>query len=146
MKMESNPQPEKFNPYSAFPAYERVKLEIFDRYLKAIDAWSNAAQDASNQEKLTRATLKLVEWYITVHGYTEKRAAPNLVGLRNIMEKWYELSRGLHPGGIVEMINHKQLAAYVLQASLYMNELGITNVLQKHREDKYYLAQGVAER
>jgi hypothetical protein len=144
--MENNPQPEKFNPYSAFPAYERVKLEIFDRYLKAIDSWSNAAEDSSNQEKLKRATLKLVEWYVTVHGYTEKKEAPGLTGLRGIMQKWHELSAGMHPGGITALTNHRQLTEYVLAASLYMNELGITSILQRHREDKYYLAEGAAER
>jgi len=144
--MENNPTQEKFNPYSAFPAYERVKLEIFDRYLKAIDAWSDSAQYATDTTRLTKATLKLVEWYITVHGYTNKKDAPELGGLREIMEKWHELSAGKYPQGIIAVINHRKLAVYVLEASLYMNELGITNVLQKHREDKYYLAQGIAER
>lgn len=136
-------QPDAGNPYSAFPAYERVKLEIFDRYLAALDAWDVAAASPTSPTEITAATLKLLKWYTLVYGYNKQRACKELEPLKGIMLVWYKLRDGRM--SIDKLIDHERLATYILAASEYMNELGITKILQHHKPDRQHIVSGIAE-
>ena len=140
------PQSVEYSPYSAFPSYERTKMEVIDKFLAATNAWREAAEDSANEIKLQKATLKLVEWYVLVHGYTKAKPNPKLQGLQKLMKEWWKFRAGAYTQGIKALIDHDKLADYVLDMSDYMNSLGVTSILQHHKADKFYLGEGMAER
>ena len=142
--MENTKSQQAFNPFAAFPAQDRTKIEIIEAWLRASNAWSKAALDPNNTVKLSEGFYALMQWYILVHGYTKARKNANLENLREKLKLIPEVASGKKL--ITQVMGINELSDYQLFASEYMYAVGITDILQYHRPDEQYLVIGMAER
>jgi hypothetical protein len=138
---ETTPGKPAFSQYAAFPAYERTKVEILDAYLKQIEDWKTAVKTPNDVTRFKEAVFSLIQWYVLVHGYTKVKPTKDLDKLKGGLDRLHEIVKGGR--NIDALFTLKDLNEFQLAASVYMNELGITSILQHHRKDQVYIADGM---
>lgn len=134
-------EPPTGTQYSSFPAYDRVKLEIIDAFLETLNLWKAAAYETNNINSLNRALVSLSKWYFWVAGFHKVKPNEKLDLLRaKILNLQFSRDRGKGE------IKYEELTEFLLEASDYLYELKITNILMPEKNPKFYLVEGMAER
>lgn len=145
--MPEKPQADSFKegytPYSAFPSYERTKIEIIDAWLAATNSW-RVLLFHWDYHKAHGLLCDILRWYILIHGYRNKQEKLELENIKNKLEGIEKFAEGKQ--AIEPVLNPKELNQFMLWASEYMEELKITGILQHHQPDENFLVEGAVDR